>query len=374
MIRVFAESRPAVGEFPPPTLTVLAGAVAANVAAVRAKAKVQMMAVVKADGYGHGAVSVARVAVAAGAQWLGTTDLAQAYELRRAGLTEPILAWLNPAGIDAGIAATARIDVAVGSVGELDALGRPGAVPVRVHLCADTGMGREGCPDGDWARLVSCAEAAQRRGAIQVVGLMGHLACPDDVDANRLAAERFVQARRSMLRAGLRAPLSHLAATTAALHDPTTHFDLVRVGAGLVGIDPSGRVGLAGASRLTAPVVHSAAVGAGTRVGYGGWHTTAAPTNLAVLPIGYADGIPRQISPEAEVELGGKRRRIVGQVSMDQIVVDTGADAFPRGAVATVFGPGGGVAPTIQDWAGWAGTIPHTIVTGVGRRVRRVVA
>ena len=121
-------------------------------------------------------------------------------------------------------------------------------------------------------------------------------------------------------------------------------------------------------------MVHSAAVLAGTPVGYGGDHVTAAATNLVVLPLGYADGIPRELGADAAVEIGGRWRRLVGRVSMDQIVVDTGTEAVPRGALATVFGPPGGPAPTIHDWARWAGTIPHTIVTGIGPRVRRTIA
>ena len=149
---------------------------------------------------------------------------------------------------------------------------------------------------------------------------------------------------------------------------------MVRFGAGLVGIDPSGTTELHGAARLTAPVVHSATVKAGTPVGYGGTYVTETSTNLSVLPLGYADGIPREISPDASVEIHGRRHLVVGRVSMDQIVIDTGAEYVPLGTAATVFGPQDGVTPTIRDWAHWAGTIPHTIVTGIGPRVKRTIA
>lgn len=357
-----------------PTLCTLPDAVAENLRHVRAMTAVPIMAVVKADGYGHGAVTVARAAVAAGADWLGVTDVAEAVALREAGLDVPILSWLNPSGVDAEAAAAHRIDIAIGSVEELRQLIADAADPVRVHLHLDTGMARGGCPLDDWSELFRLARSG--RGRVEVVGLMGHLPRADEADpaANAAAVLRMRQGRDAMLRAGLGPVLVHLAATSGALTDPATHFGMVRIGAGLVGIDPSETTALVGASRWTAPVVHSALVPAGTAVGYGGTHLTARETHLAVVGVGYADGVPRELAPGAGVEIGGARHPIVGRVSMDQIVVDTGAALFPRGAVATVFGPDGGAVPSVQEWARWAGTIPHTVVTGIGARVRRSVA
>jgi alanine racemase len=361
----------------PPTLQTIPDAVTANIAIARARTRSRIMAVVKAEGYGHGAVTVARTAVAAGAEWLGTTDIAEALGLRAAGLTVPILTWLNPSGVDAAAAAIGRIDVAIGSLEELDALlEQTSPAPVRVHLHLDTGMAREGCPVHEWDALIARAGHGQRRGKVRVVGLMGHLPLADraDPEANAPAVSRLRAAGRAIIEAGFDAPLTHLAATSATLTDPATHFGMVRLGAGLVGIDPSGTIELHGTSRLTAPVAHSATVRAGTPVGYGGTYVTPRPTNLSVLPLGYADGIPREISPDASVEIHGRRRPVVGRVSMDQIVVDTGDEYVPPGTTATVFGPEDGVTPTIRDWARWAGTIPHTIVTGIGSRVRRTSA
>jgi alanine racemase len=360
-----------------PTLETIPEAVGRNVAVARAGTGARIMAVVKADGYGHGAVTVARAAVAAGAGWLGTTDIAEATALRAAGLAVPILTWLHPSGVDAEAAVAGRIDVAVGSMDELDALlGQTAPAAVRVHLHVDTGMAREGCPAHEWDALIARARGGERRGQVRVVGLMGHLPSADDADpeANAPAVAGLLRARDAVVAAGFDDPLPHLAATSATLTDPATHLGMVRLGAGLVGIDPSGTVALHGASRLTAPVVHSATVEAGTPVGYGGTYRTPRATNLSVLPLGYADGIPREVSPEACVEVRGRRHPVVGWVSMDQIVVDTGADHVPPGTTATVFGPDDGVAPTIHDWARWAGTIPHTVVTGIGPRVRRTVA
>ncbi|KQR49759.1 alanine racemase [Microbacterium sp. Leaf161] len=290
----------------------------------------------------------------------------------------PILAWLNPAGVDVSQVVADRVDIAVGSVDELrqliaDASSLPGG-RVRVHLHMDTGMSRGGAPVEDWAELLQVARSG--RGRIEVIGVMGHLPDADAADPaiNAPAVLRMRQARDAVLRAGFGPLIVHLAATSGTLTDPATHFDMVRVGAGLVGIDPSETVSLHGTARLTASVVHSSVVPAGTPVGYGGAYVTEHPTRLSVIGVGYADGIPRELAPGAGVAIEGIRCRIVGRVSMDQIVVDTGDLAVPRGTTAVVFGPEGGAAPSVQEWARWAGSIPHTIVTGIGPRVERAIA
>ncbi|WP_311877198.1 alanine racemase [Microbacterium forte] len=361
-----------------PTLHTLRDAVAANVERMRTATESRIMAVVKADGYGLGAVAVALAAIDAGAEWLGVTDAGDAAELRDAGIEVPILAWLNPAGVDVTQVVADRVDIAVGSVDELrqlitDASSLPDG-RVRVHLHMDTGMSRGGVPLEDWAELLRVARSG--RGRVEVVGVMGHLPDADAADPaiNAPAVLRMRQARDAVLRAGFGPLIVHLAATSGTLTDPATHFDMVRVGAGLVGIDPSESVALQGAARLTASVVHSSVVPAGTPVGYGGAYVTERATRLSVIGVGYADGIPRELAVGAAVAIDGIRCPIVGRVSMDQIVVDTGDLTLPRGTTAVVFGPEGGAVPTVQEWARWAGSIPHTIVTGIGRRVERAIA
>lgn len=361
-----------------PTLHTVRDAVAANVGRMRTATESRIMAVVKADGYGLGAVAVALAAIDAGAEWLGVTDAGDAAELRDAGIEVPILAWLNPAGVDVTQVVADRVDIAVGSVDELrqlitDASSLPDG-RVRVHLHMDTGMSRGGVPLEDWAELLQVARSG--RGRVEVVGVMGHLPDADAADPaiNAPAVLRMRQARDAVLRAGFGPLIVHLAATSGTLTDPATHFDMVRVGAGLVGIDPSESVALQGAARLTASVVHSSVVPAGTPVGYGGAYVTERATRLSVIGVGYADGIPRELAVGAAVAIDGIRCPIVGRVSMDQIVVDTGDLTLPRGATAVVFGPEGGAVPTVQEWARWAGSIPHTIVTGIGRRVERAIA
>ncbi|UGS25548.1 alanine racemase [Microbacterium resistens] len=378
---------------PGPTLRVDVGAVAANVRTIARRISAagtgaEIMAVVKADGFGHGMVPVARAALAAGATWLGVTDVAEGTALRVAGIGAPVLAWLHPAGIDVEAAAGSRIDLAVASSEELAEVAAAAARlrqrrrgplrPLAVHLHVDAGMARGGAPRADWPALTRLAVTAEGRGLVRIRGLMGHLSDADQADPerNRHGIRAVAAAERMLRTAGIVPARVHLGATAATLTDPATHHDLVRIGAGLVGIDPAEAnaahpVALRGASWLTAPVAHTATVPAGTPVGYGGRHTTAGSTNLAVLGVGYADGIPRGLAPEAAVAIGGERFRIVGRVSMDQIVVDTRDRRFPRGTLATIWGPRGGAAPSIQDWARWADTIPHEIVTGIGPRVRR---
>ncbi|MBO1753132.1 alanine racemase [Actinotalea sp. BY-33] len=356
-----------------PALHVDAAAIEANVRTIRSRTDAQVMAVVKADGFGHGMLTVARAAVAAGASWLGVTDVADAALLRRAGITQPVLSWLHPGGIDVDLAARTGTDVAVGSVEDLQHVVAAAPSVVRVHLHLDTGMARGGLPRADWPVALRVAQQAQERGRIRVVGLMGHLPDADHGDParNRTGIGAYAAGLQAAVAAGLWPLLSHLGTTAATLTDPATHFEMVRIGAGLVGIDPSGTTSLRGAATLTAPVVHTTEVPAGTPVGYGGAHVTTAPTHLSVLGVGYGDGIPRELAAEASVGIDGRRYRVVGRVSMDQVVVDTGARAFPQGTTATVFGPRGTSAPTIKEWAGWAGTIPHAIVTGIGPRVPR---
>lgn len=347
-------------------ITVDLGAVAGNARTLVAHARGEVMAVVKADGFGHGAAGVARAALGAGATWLGVTGLGEAMALRGAGLDGPMLSWLNAPGADFSVAVGQRVDLAVPSLAHLAAM-PPGA---RVHLHLDTGMARDGAAEGEWHALCRAAREAELGGRVTVIGVMSHLAGPDTPTAVR----RFREGVAIAYGMGLRPRVRHLAATAATLTAPDTHFDLVRTGAGLVGIDPSGTTDLRGAMTLTAPVVEVRRVAAGTPVGYDHTWRAARDTTLALLPVGYADGLPRNAGPRAEVLLGGRRCRIAGRISMDQIVVDTGpGGGGGLGDTAVVFGPGDDGEPTVAEWAGWAGTLPHEIVTGLGSRPHRHV-
>src|SRR5919112_5880518 len=355
-----------------PRLEVDLTAVAANTALFARRATGELMAVVKADGFGHGAVEVARTALAHGATRLGVTTVDEALALRTAGLTAPVLSWLNPVDADFRAAAAAGIDLAVPSRQHLEAITSQ-APWTCVHLHLDTGMARDGAAPSEWGDLCRAARRAERSGHLRVVGLMGHL--PDaDVPgdpSNALGRLRFAWGVEQARAAGLRPRTRHLAATAATLTDPLSHHTMCRVGAGLVGIDPSGTTRLRGALTLTAPLVEVRRVRAGTPVGYGHAWTAPEATVLGLVPLGYADGLPRVSSGRAEVLVRGRRRPLVGRLSMDMAVVDLGWTGAAVGDLVTVFGPGDHGEPTVAEWAAWSDTIEHEIVTRVGSRVRR---
>lgn len=358
-----------------PRLDVDLSAIAANTRLFAARTDAGVMAVVKAGGFGHGAVDVARTALAHGATSLGVTSIDEALDLRAAGLDGQVLSWLNPLDAPYDAALAADVDLAVPSREHLDAVLRvtTGQRPARIHLHLDTGMSRDGAEPSAWPSLCRAARRAERAGAVQVVGVMGHLGCADDPDdgCNALGRRRFGWGVDIARASGLRPVQRHLAATSATLLDPRSHRTTVRIGAGLVGIDPTGTTPLRAALTLTAPIVSVRRVRAGSGVGYGHTWVTPTATHLALLPLGYADGLPRVASGRAEVMVRGRRRPLVGRISMDQVVVDLGREQVQPGEVATLFGPGDDGEPTVAEWAAWADTIEHEVVTGLGPRIRR---
>ncbi|MET0132762.1 MAG: alanine racemase [Kibdelosporangium sp.] len=334
-----------------------------NIELLAERAEAPVMAVVKADGYGHGAVPVARAALAAGATWLGSCSAAEAVDLRKAGIEAPILAWLYTAGEDLSDAIAADVDLAVSSVDELRST--EGA---RIHLKIDTGLNRNGCPPGQWPGLV---EAAKN---YNVHSIWSHLACADEPghpSIDRQAA-RFDDAYRVARAAGLD-PKRHLANSAAALTRPDLAFDMVRVGIAMYGLNPVPRhEDLRPVMTFRSSVVHAKRTEAGESVSYGQSWTAQRDTTLALVPVGYADGIPRGLSGRLEVWLGGRRRPVVGRVCMDQIVVDCGDDHIEPGDEVVLFGPGTRGEPTVREWADNLGTIDYEIVTNMYRpRVRR---
>lgn len=357
-----------------PQLTVDLGAVADNTRLIGRRACGAVMAVVKADGFGHGAAALARTALANGASSLGVTSIDEALELRAAGLRTPMLSWLNPVDADFASAVATHIDLAVPSRQHLEAIIRtgPGA---RVHLHLDTGMARDGAEPSGWLELCQAARRAEVAGRLHVVGVMGHLGCADRPahPSNLLGRRLFAWGLDVAIATGLRPEHRHLAATAATLTDPLSHHSLSRVGIGLVGVDPSGSTRLRPAMTLTAPLVTVRRVPAGTPVGYGHSWTAPRETLLGLVPLGYADGLPRSASAGAQVWVRDRRRPVVGRISMDQLVVDLGNEPVEPGERVTVFGPGDCGEPTVSEWATWAGVIEHEILTSIGSRVRRLV-
>ncbi|MEV4637764.1 alanine racemase [Actinoplanes sp. NPDC049548] len=337
-----------------------------------------MMAVVKADGFGHGATEVARTALRHGATWLGVTSVAEALALRAEGLTAPMLLWLYPPTETFEEVLTAGIDVSVGAVEALevlaDAADRTGTV-ANVHLKLDTGMSRGGAPAEEWAQLFTWARKFESAGLLRVRALWSHLANAENPQASGLLAQlrEFDEARQAAAAAGIDPPIVHLANSAAALHLPQARFDLLRAGIGLYGIEPvpGRRFGLRPAMTVRAQVLLTKRVPAGTGVSYGPDFVTDRETTLALVPLGFADGVPRHTSGRASFSIRGVRCPIAGRVSMDQVVLDVGDLPVRAGEWAVMFGPGDAGEPTVAEWARWADTNPHEILTGIGHRVPR---
>lgn len=348
-------------------------AVAHNTALFAARTPAAVMAVVKADGFGHGAVPVARAALAAGATWLGVTTCAEALQLRAGGITAPILSWLHSPLADFGPALLAGVDLSVSSGEHLRAVAAAAARlggTAQVHLKADTGLHRNGARPAQWRELVRLARDLEAAGSVRVRGVWSHLVSGAAAGSQVALFDAAVEVARA---AGLRPEVRHLANSAAALGAPRTHYELVRPGIGLYGVEPDPRhpVGLRGAMTLRASLVLVKRVPAGSGVSYEHDHVTARETTLALVPLGYADGLPWAAARHAEVSIGGRRCPVAGRIAMDQLVVDAGDAAVRAGDEVVLFGPGDEGEPTVADWARWAGTVPHEILTGIGPRVTR---
>jgi alanine racemase len=352
-----------------------------NVATLRASTTAEVMAVVKGDGYGHGMLPSARAALAGGATWLGVCTLDEALELRRGGVTAPVLAWLLAPGMPLHRGVAADVDLNAGSVDQLAELvtaARVAGKPARAHLKLDTGLSRGGATPADWPALLEAAAKAQADGEIDVVGIWSHFVYADapghETTDHQLA--EFADGLAVAERYGITPRYRHIANSAATLNRPDAHYDLVRPGIAVYGLSPLPAeypTGLRPAMTVRARVVLTKRVPAGQGVSYGHTYFTERESTLALVPLGYADGVPRHASNVGPVQLGGKTRTIAGRVCMDQIVLDCGDDPVAPGDVATLFGPGDGGGPTATDWADVIGTINYEIVTRFGSpRVPRV--
>ncbi|MEU9577633.1 alanine racemase [Streptomyces chilikensis] len=355
-----------------------------NVRSLRARASgAALMAVVKADAYGHGAVPCALAAKEAGADWLGTATPEEALALREAGLPGRMLCWLWAPGGPWREAIAADVDVSVSdpwALREAAGAARAEGRPARIHLKADTGLGRGGCQPADWPDLVAAALAAQEEGLVRVVGLWSHFACADEPGHPATDAQlaRFREMVAYAEARGVEPEVRHIANSPALLTRPDTHFDLVRAGIATYGVSPSPELGSAAGlglrpvMRLSADLVLVKDVPGGHGVSYGHHYVTPGDTTLGLVPAGYADGIPRHASGAGPVLVAGKLRTVAGRVAMDQFVVDLGGDRPEPGSEAVLFGAGDLGEPTAEDWAQACGTIAYEIVTRIGVRVPRV--
>ncbi len=353
-----------------------------NVALLGAGTGADVMAVVKGDGYGHGAVPAALAALDGGATWLGVCTLDEALELRAAGITVPVLSWLLAPGLPLTRAIAADVDLSAATTGLLDEIVRATAEAgraARVHLKIDTGLARGGASAEDWPALCVAAAKAAAAGDIEIVGVWSHFVYADVPDHPTI--DRQLAAFRAALAVAenheINPVVRHIANSAATLTRPDAHFDLVRPGIAVYGLSPvPGRAdnfGLRRAMTVRARVLQAKRVAAGQGVSYGHIYTTSADTTLALVPLGYADGVPRAASNLAPVRLAGANRAIAGRVCMDQFVIDCGDDPVAAGDVAVLFGNGDDGGPTADDWAEAVGTINYEIVTRMGSaRVPRV--
>lgn len=355
-----------------------------NVSLLREHTGVAVMSVVKADGYGHGLVPAATAARQGGASWLGVATIDEALALREAGDTGRLLCWLAVPGEDYRAAIEADVDVTVYSAPELaEVVAAAGDLPARVQVKVDTGLSRGGAPRAAWEPLLALCAEHERAGRIRVTGVWSHFACSDEPDhpANDAQQAAFDEALALAAALGLTPEVRHLANSAAALLRPAARYDLVRTGLASYGLDPApgvtpdlatpDRPGLVPAMSAVARLAMVKRVAAGESVSYGHTWTAERPTTLGLVPVGYADGVPRHAGNRAEVLVRGRRRPVRGRICMDQLVVDLGDDHAEAGDEVRLFGTGLLGEPTAQEWAEWCDTISYEIVSRIGGRFRR---
>ena len=335
-----------------------------------------LMAVVKADAYGHGLVEVGLAAEKAGADWLGVALLEEAIKLRTHGVRVSILAWLVPPGSDFKSAVDHDIDLAVSSIAAFKEIAALPNKP-RIHIELDTGMTRGGFLD-EWHEFLN-----QDFSRVEIVGVFSHFARADEPSEKQNADQlkRFNEMVNDLAAIGINPPMKHLSNSAATLKDSNARFDSVRTGIAMYGLSPdvktlgdSGGLGLKPVMQLRAKLHLVKEVPAGAPVGYGATEFTKSKTKLGVVAMGYADGIPR-IAHDAGVFVNGGRAPIIGRVSMDQFVVDLGADSTAQsGDWVIIFGDGAKGEYTADDWGAASGSINYEIVTRIGARVPRIYA
>ena len=351
-----------------------------NVAVLREHTGVDVMTVVKADGYGHGILPAARAAREGGATWLGVATIDEAITLREGGDTGRVLCWLGIPGEDYAAAINTDVDITAYTVAELAEIAKAVAdtgIRARLQLKVDTGLSRGGATLADWSAVVAEARTGEERGDWAVTGIWSHFACSDQPDhpANDAQERAFRDALDLAHTQGLRPEVRHLSNSAAAILRPSARFDLVRCGISSYGLDPAPGhtpdLGLRPAMTAVARLALTKDIAAGEGVSYGHiWHADHA-TRVGLVPVGYGDGVPRHAGNRAEVLVGDTRRPIRGRVCMDQFVVEiVDVDVAP-GDLVTLFGTGQRGEPTAQDWAEWCGTISYEIVTRIGGRFER---
>ncbi len=348
-----------------------------NVAQICAVINMPVMAVVKADAYGHGLIKSSHAALLGGAQWLGVALLSEALEIRRAGIAAPLLAWLTPPGADFEGAIKNDIDLSVSSLQQIQEIYaaslRVGLI-ARVHLKVDTGMSRAGALD-EFPEIVSELTRLCAANEIELIGTWSHLACADE-PAHPLNAEqikRFKSALEYMNDENLNPGIRHLANSSAIIGLPDATFDLVRAGLLIYGLSPTNllpkNISLKPAMELRARLLLVKNIPQGATVGYGATVEVDKETKIGIVTFGYADGLPRSTDGTAYFLHNNLPAHLIGRVSMDQCAIDLGIDSIAKaGDEVIIFG----AKPVANDLAKAAGTISYEIVSGIGSRTPRI--
>jgi alanine racemase len=359
-------------------------AITQNFKSIKSRTTADVLAVVKADAYGHGLIPVSKALEEAGADWFGTALLEEAINLRKAGILKPIISWLTPLGEDFKSAIDLDIDLGIPSVDLLDEVIKAASLTgkaARIHLEIDTGMSRGGVLS-EWDQLIKSVLAGVNLKQLKVIGIWSHFARADEPDElmNQEQLSLFEQKVNQAKAAGIDAQFIHIANSAALFTNKSTHKNIIRSGIALFGLSPdvktigdSSSLGLKPAMKLKAKLNLVKEAKAGSSVGYGGTAVLKSDTKLGVVALGYADGIPRSTNNLAGVFVDKKRAPIIGRVSMDQFVVDLGITSTAKtGDEVIVFGDGSNGEYTVDEWAKAANTINYEIITRIGPRVPRI--
>jgi alanine racemase len=359
-------------------------AITQNFKSIKSRTTADVLAVVKADAYGHGLIPVSKALEEAGADWFGTALLEEAINLRKAGILKPIISWLTPLGEDFKSAIDLDIDLGIPSIDLLYEVIKAASLTgkaARIHLEIDTGMSRGGVLL-EWDQLIKSVLVGVNLKQLKVIGIWSHFARADEPDElmNQEQLSLFEEKVNQAKDAGIDAQFIHIANSAALFTNKSTHKNIIRSGIALFGLSPdiktigdSSSLGLKPAMKLKAKLNLVKEVKAGSSVGYGGTAVLKSDTKLGVVALGYADGIPRSTNNLAGVFVDKKRAPIIGRVSMDQFVVDLGITSTAKtGDEVIVFGDGSNGEYTVDEWAKAANTINYEIITRIGPRVPRI--
>jgi alanine racemase len=359
-------------------------AIKQNFKLIKSRTTADVLAVVKADAYGHGLIPVSKALEEAGADWFGTALLEEAINLRKAGILKPIISWLTPLGEDFKSAIDLDIDLGIPSIDLLNEVIKAATLTgktARIHLEIDTGMSRGGVLS-EWDQLIKSVLAGVNLKQLKVIGIWSHFARADEPDElmNQEQLSLFEEKVNQAKAAGVGAQFVHIANSAALFTNKSAHKNIIRSGIALFGLSPdvktigdSSSLGLKPAMKLKAKLNLVKEVKTGSSVGYGGTAVLGSDTKLGVVALGYADGIPRNTNNLAGVFVAKKRAPIIGRVSMDQFVVDLGISSTAKtGDEVIVFGDGSGGEYTVDEWAKAANTINYEIITRIGPRVPRI--